>query len=83
MAVVLERQPLGDQQVPVGGEAQRDVGVGDVGAAGRRRGGDRQQGRDRGEQPERQPAGDHAGPGERETSGVASAAAGASKNSRR
>ncbi len=81
-AVVVEMQPLGDQQVAVRRQAQRHVRVGDVGVAPRGRGKreHRHHCRERGESP----PGDHqAGPGERLTCGVASAAAGASKNSRR
>ena len=85
VAAVVEGQPLGDQQGAVGREAQRDVGVGDVGALRERRPGEQQapaaSAAQRGSESE--PPQRHAGPGERLTCGVASAPAGASKNSRR
>ena len=80
--VVVEGQLLGDQQAAVVGEPQVDVGVGDVGAARRGRGGDRERERERGPEGDRQAPHAQAGPGERLICGATSASAGASKNSR-
>ena len=83
VAVVLEREPLGDQQGAVGSEPQRHLGAGDVGAARERRPGEGQGRGDRRDDGTDQAPEHHPGPGERLTRGVASAPAGASKNSRR